>query len=118
MRGGERAGVFLRLPLGVQHQHVPGAVGTALAAILRFVLRAEQIVLAGDFLGLAFPAALLGLKDERVAFVEIDAALRVAIAQMPLDRALEHIIVVRVGRLATSGWGSPSTSQSSVRNSA
>jgi hypothetical protein len=57
-------GVVLRLPAGVQHQHVPGPVGGAPAQARRRLVGFEQIGLARNAL-LAVPlAALLGFQDE------------------------------------------------------
>ena len=42
VRGWQRAGVFFGLPLGVEHQHVPGAVCAALAAFLRSSISARK----------------------------------------------------------------------------
>ena len=110
MKGGQPCAVgnagayssFFRLPFGIEHQHVPGAAGAALAARCA-VVGGKQVVLrgdAGDFFFLALPAALLGFQHEGIALVEIDAADRVAFVAMARHHALEHIVIVLVGGLS------------------
>jgi hypothetical protein len=70
IRRGKCFGIFLGLPPGVEHQHVPGARRSALAA--RLTLGDEQVSLAGDGLLLPLLSALLGFEDEAPLAVEID----------------------------------------------
>ena len=55
--------VFLRLTLGVEHQHVPGAIRAAPTARILWNIGSEQIVLAGYLLG-PLQTALLRLKTK------------------------------------------------------
>jgi hypothetical protein len=64
MRRRQRAGIFFRLPLGIDHQDVPGAAGAWLAALGCIGLGGEEIVLPGDGLVAALPSALFGFEDE------------------------------------------------------
>jgi hypothetical protein len=71
----QRLGVLLRLLARVQHENVPGAGrGPPAKRGGLFRLGIEKAALCG-FLG-PRPAALLGLKDEGTALIEIDASAR------------------------------------------
>jgi hypothetical protein len=84
--GRQRGSIFFRLPLGIEHQHVPGAVRATPAAGFFGNFGREQVVLAGDFLG-AFQAAPLGFENETVLPVEVDAAMGVAFVLVLADGA-------------------------------
>jgi hypothetical protein len=97
MRRRQRAGIFLRLPLGIDHQDVPGAACSRLAALrcvlFRVFFRSEEIALSGDGLVPALPAALFGFEDKRSLSIEINPPNRVAIIAMMGHHSLEHVIV-------------------------
>jgi hypothetical protein len=93
VRGRQRAGIFLGLPLGIKHQHVPGAACASAAAIAGVFFRGEQIVLPGNFLRAALPAALLGFQNKGVLAVQIDAADGVAFVAMARHHALEYVVI-------------------------
>ena len=102
MRRRQRAGVFFRLALGVEHQHVPGAIGAASAARVFRDVGGEQVVLTGDLLA-ALQAALLGLENKAVLLVEVDPPVRVAFVPVLPDGAFEDIVVVFVGGVGRIG---------------
>jgi hypothetical protein len=95
VRGRQGSGIFFRLPLGVEHQHVPRAIRAAPAARFLGYLSGEQIVLAGDLFD-TFQAALLGFENEAVFLVEVDPTVRIAFVPVLGDGPLEHVVVMIV----------------------
>ena len=93
MRRRQRAGIFLGLPLGIDHQYVPSAAGARLATLRRVGFGRKHIALSGDGLVAALPAALLGFEDEGAFAIEVDPADGVAIVAMMGYDSLEDIIV-------------------------
>jgi hypothetical protein len=91
------AGVLLGLPLGVEHEHVPGAACPAASA--RFVRRRrrKRVLLAGDRLCAALQPALLRLQHKGVLFVKVDAADGFAAVLVLRDDALEDVVVALMG---------------------
>ena len=105
MRRRQRAGIFLRLPLGIDHQDVPGAARSRLATLRRIGFRGEEIALPGDGLVAALPAALFGFKNERSLAVKVYSADGVAVVAMVGHDALEDIIVAFTRNASRVGMG-------------
>ena len=92
----QQADIVFALGAGVQHQHVPGAVGTGTAAA-RGGIDSGKGRQVGELL-VAGKAALLGFEHEAVALVEIDAlGGDGAVAGLFLDDALEDVVVGLMG---------------------
>jgi len=103
MRRRQEAHIIFRLLARIHHQHVPGAPGAAAAARgsghagqRRRIRRIDQLLVAGK-------TALLGLENEAVALVEVDALVgSTAVTTVFAHGALEDIIVAfrrRRGRI-------------------
>ena len=110
MIGRQRLGIAFGLALRLKHRAGPAGRpaprGAALDAGAGGLAENVQIVLAACRSGLVRLAALLGLKDEAVALVAVDAAKALrAVAIVLKHPALEHIIVVRVVGAAAIGRG-------------
>jgi hypothetical protein len=98
--GRQRLGVVFGLAPGVQHQHIPAALGRAAAR--RRGIRLEEVLPSEVELLLvaSLLSALLGLEHEGAAFVEVDAPLGRRAVRLPeRDGALEDV-GIELGRHA------------------
>ena len=96
LAGGQRAGVLLGLPTGLEHGFIPRRAAALGGAFLRGLgLRFGGV--GEHFGGLAFLDPLLGFQDVAAALVEVDApGARGAVRVIEGDAALEDVSVVGV----------------------